>query len=77
MSARSSGATQIEMCALVVRALRASEMSSISCVKQGRRAFSAPPAVKASTLARPHGSQSAVAKLDDSAQLRPCEKPAW
>eukprot|EP00965_Chrysotila_dentata_P218196 6190452-Pleurochrysis_carterae.AAC.2 len=75
MSARSSGATQTAMCGDSALALRASVSSSISCEKHGRRVLGA--ARKASTEARPHGSQSGVAKLDDSAQFKPCEKPAW
>ena len=71
----SSPSTAEEMWAERVCALRARVVSSSSCVKQGMRA---PRVVrKMSTLCLPQGSQSGVAKLDDSAQLTPCEKPAW
>eukprot|EP00966_Prymnesium_polylepis_P057979 1342812-Prymnesium_polylepis.2 len=65
----------MSMCGESAPVLRPSDASSISCVKHGRRERGL--ARKAAIESRPHGSQSGVAKLDDSAQLTPCEKPAW
>eukprot|EP00967_Tisochrysis_lutea_P122245 scaffold202145_cov29-Tisochrysis_lutea.AAC.3 len=74
-SCLSSGATQPAMCEGMHAARLASVVSSNSCAKHGRRELGC--ARKASTDMRPHGSQSGVAKLELSATLSPCEKPAW
>jgi hypothetical protein len=73
MSLCSSGASHVAMWAERVDALRARVVRRSSWVKHGRRVPG--DERKASTDAAPHGSQSGVAKLDDSAQLSPCEKP--